>query len=121
VVHEHIKASESDVCNQSEYASGNHAIIIGTYRSAPADAYLDEHGVDDGVAGGGDGRRDDAEAQRLQRPADLGDDVPAPAAPHAHHRHFLPGLRNYHLHNLLPFYISFFVSWCVSSVGNLAS
>ena len=44
-------------------------------------AYLDEHGVDHSVAGGGDAGRDDAEAQRLQRPAHLGHGVPAPAAP----------------------------------------
>ena len=65
---------------------------------AQAIAYLDEHGVDHSVAGGGDAGRDDAEAQRLQRPAHLGHGVPAPAAPHAHHRHLLPRLRHLHLH-----------------------
>jgi hypothetical protein len=58
--------------------------------------YLHEHGVDDVVADGGEGGRDDAEAEGLERAADLGHGVPAPAEQHADHRH-VPSLRHLHL------------------------
>lgn len=59
--------------------------------------YLHEQCVEDSVAAGGDGGRDDPEAQRLQCEANLAHGVPAPAAPEAHHRHPLPCLRDLHL------------------------
>jgi hypothetical protein len=59
--------------------------------------YLHEQCVEDSVAAGGDGGRDDPEAQRLQCEANLAHGVPAPAAPEAHHRHPLPCLRDLNL------------------------
>jgi hypothetical protein len=69
-------------------------ITVGLYGTG---CYLHEHGVDDGVADGGEGGRDDAEAERLERAAHLGHGVPAPAEQHAEHRNLVPGLRDLHL------------------------
>jgi len=61
--------------------------------------YLDERCVRHGPRRGGDVGGDDAEAEPLERAAQLGNGVPPVAARDAHHQHLIPGARHPHLSN----------------------
>ena len=61
--------------------------------------YLDERCVRHGPRRGGDVGGDDAEAEPLERAAQLGHGVPSVAARDAHHQHLIPGARHPHLSN----------------------
>jgi hypothetical protein len=61
--------------------------------------YLNERGVRHGPRRGRDVGGDDAEAEPLERAAQLGDGVPPVAARDAHHQHLIPGARHPHLSN----------------------
>jgi len=61
--------------------------------------YLDERCVRHGPRRGGDVGGGDAEAEPLERAAQLGHGVPSVAARDAHHQHLIPGARHPHLSN----------------------
>lgn len=59
--------------------------------------YLDECGVRHSPRRGGDVGGDDAEAEAVERTANLGDGIPPVGAGDAHHQHLIPRARHPHL------------------------